>query len=511
MARVMGLLPCLILFMCLYTVVVVGAYSQLSNGLKSRSDFPTGFVFGAGSSAYQIEGAAAEDGRKPSIWDTYTHAGKVVDKGTGDIASDQYHHYKEDVKLMHDMGLDAYRFSFSWNRLILDGHGAINPKGLNYYNNLINELVSYGIEPHVTLSHLDIPQSLQDEYDGYLNPKFIKDFTAYADICFKEFGDRVKHWITFNEPNIQTIVGNDVGILPPSRCSYPFGVNCSIGNSTTEPYIGAHTILLSHASAAQLYREKYQRIQRGQIGITILAMWIEPVSDSPKDIAAKQRMLDFHLGWFLDPLVYGDYPATMRNIVGSRLPLFTEYDSNQLKNSCDFIGLNHYSALLVEDLPTTFSKYGSDYYDDISVKGFFSKSLYNIESTYPWDSRSLQRMLEYVKVKYKNPAVVIHENGLPAYGENCNAQALNDTERIEYLQSYIGSLLLSIRNGSDVRGYFVWSFMDCFELVGGYRFYYGLYAVDFNDSKRKRYPRMSAKWFTSFLAKEKNKEEISSY
>ncbi|KAK9163387.1 hypothetical protein Syun_004289 [Stephania yunnanensis] len=231
-----------------------------------------------------------------------------------------------------------------------------------------------------------------------------------------------------------------------------------------------------------------ERIQRGQMGITILAMWIKHVSDSPKDIAAKQRMLDFHLGWFLDPLVYGDYPATMRNIVGSRLPLFTENDSKQLP---------------VEDHPTTFSKYGSDYFKDISAKG--------VESTFPWDSRSLQRMLEYVKVKYKNPAVVIHENGHPAYGDNRNAQALNDTERIEYLQSYIGSLFLSIRNRSDVRGYFVWSFMDCFELVEGYRSHYGLYAVDFIDAKRKKYRRMSAKWFSYFLAKEKSRAGLSSY
>ncbi|KAK9166283.1 hypothetical protein Scep_001474 [Stephania cephalantha] len=511
MVGLMRLSPSFICFMCVHAVVMVDAHLQLSSGLMSRSDFPTGFVFGAGSSAYQIEGAAAEDGRKPSIWDTFTHAGKMIDMSTGDIASDQYHHYKEDVKLMHETGLEAYRFSISWNRLIPDGHGAVNPKGLNYYNNLINELVDYGIEPHVTLSHLDIPRSLQDEYDGYLSPKFIEDFTAYADTCFKEFGDRVKHWITFNEPNIQTITGNDLGNGPPNRCSYPFGVNCSTGNSTTEPYIGAHMILLSHASAVQLYRENYQEIQKGQIGITILALWFEPVCDSPDDIAAKQRMLDFHLGWFLDPLVYGDYPATMRNIVGSRLPFFTENDSKQLKSSYDFIGLNHYSSLPVEDQPITFNKYGSDYIRDISVKGLSSKSLHQMKSTMPVDSRSLQRLLEYVNLKYKNPAVVIHENGLRGHGDNCNAQALNDTERVEYLQSYIESLLLSIRNGSDVRGYFVWSFMDCFELIDGYRSHYGLYAVDFNDARRKRYPRMSAKWFSSFLAKEKNSAKISSH
>ncbi|KAK9166267.1 hypothetical protein Scep_001458 [Stephania cephalantha] len=253
-------------------------------------------------------------------------------------------------------------------------------------------------------------------------------------------------------------------------------------------------------------------IQRGQIGITIVAFWLKSVSDSPKeDITAKQRMLDFHLGWFLDPLVYGDYPATMKNIVGSRLPFFTENDSKQLKISCDFIGLNHYFEFHVGDLPITFSKYGNDYVRDISVRGLFSKSLLQRDSTSSSNPRSLQRLLEYVNVKYKNPAVVIHENGFRSDGDNCNAQALNDTERIEYLQSYIGSLLLSIRNGSDVRGHFVWSFMDCFELLFEYKSHYGLYAVDFNDQKRKRYPRMSTRWFSSFLAKEKNNAGITSY
>ncbi|KAK9166271.1 hypothetical protein Scep_001462 [Stephania cephalantha] len=500
-------------YVCTVLVVTVGAHDQLSNGpINNRGDFPTGFIFGAGSSAYQIEGAAFEDGRKPSIWDTFTHAGKMVDKGTGDVTSDQYHHYKEDVKLMYEMGLDAYRFSISWSRLIPDGRGTVNPKGLAYYNNLINELVSYGIEPHVTLCHNDNPQSLQDEYGGYLSTKFIEDFAEYADVCFKEFGDRVKNWVTFNEPNIQTFTGNDLGIFPPGRCSYPFGRNCSMGNSTTEPYLGAHNLLLAHAAAVKLYREKYQETQRGQIGITILSYWVEPHTKSLKDIAAAQRMLDFHLGWFLDPLVYGDYPAAMKKIVGSRLPLLTEYDSKLVKGSYDFIGLNHYLVFYVEDLPRTSTKYGSDYILDMAIIPSFSKSA-RVKGgpSLPVNSWALQKLLEYIRMKYKNPAVSVHENGYPTFGGNwSDAQTMNDTGRIEFLQSYIGSVLLAMRNGSDVRGYFVWSFMDCFELIDGYRSHYGLYAVDFNDANRKRYPRMSAHWLSSFLAKIKRRDETPS-
>ncbi|GAU47799.1 hypothetical protein TSUD_263300 [Trifolium subterraneum] len=225
----------------------------------SRNDFPPHFLFGASTSAYQVEGAAHEDGRKPSIWDTFAHSGNGgLYKGDGDIACDQYHKYKDDVQLMSKMGLDAYRFSISWSRLIPDGKGPINPKGLQYYNNLINELTRQGIQPHVTLYHWDLPQALEDEYGGWVSRRIIKDFTAYADICFREFGDRVKRWTTVNEGNVVSIGGYDAGILPPQRCSSPSIFNCSKGNSSIEPYLVTHHMLLAHASAARLYRTKYK-------------------------------------------------------------------------------------------------------------------------------------------------------------------------------------------------------------------------------------------------------------
>uniref|UniRef100_A0A803MPD2 Uncharacterized protein n=1 Tax=Chenopodium quinoa TaxID=63459 RepID=A0A803MPD2_CHEQI len=199
------------------------------------ANFPSDFIFGASSSAYQVEGAAFEDGRTPSIYDTFSHSGRIT--GGGEVACDEYHRYKEDVQLMVNTGLDAYRFSISWSRLI--------PR----------------IQPHVTLIHSDLPQVLEDEYEGFLSPRIIEDFTAYVDVCFREFGDRVQHWTTFYEANIFPLGGYDAGITPPARCSYPFGlVNCTIGNSTTEPYVVAHQILLAHASAARIYKEKYQAL-----------------------------------------------------------------------------------------------------------------------------------------------------------------------------------------------------------------------------------------------------------
>ncbi|KAM0906031.1 hypothetical protein ACQ4PT_017006 [Festuca glaucescens] len=225
----------------------------------TRDDFPEGFVFGAGSSAYQ-----------------------------------------EDVRFMHEMGLDAYRFSISWPRLIPDGRGAVNPKGLEYYNNLIDELLKHGIQPHTTIYHFDLPQALQDEYNGLLSPRVIEDFTAFADVCFRSFGDRVKHWTTVNEPNMEPLGGYDMGTLPPRRCSSPFGFpgnTCAEGNSTTEPYVVAHHLLLAHASMVSLYRRKYQAVQGGRIGLTLLARWYEPATTKLEDVAAAERMNDFTLGW----------------------------------------------------------------------------------------------------------------------------------------------------------------------------------------------------------------------
>uniref|UniRef100_A0A0E0DQL0 Uncharacterized protein n=1 Tax=Oryza meridionalis TaxID=40149 RepID=A0A0E0DQL0_9ORYZ len=332
----------LLLFFSAWLLLLLQGVSSLQ---FRRDDFPDGFAFGAGTAAYQYEGAAAEDGRTPSIWDTYTHSGRHPEDGTGDVASDGYHKYKEDVKLMTEIGLEAYRFTISWSRLIPSGRGAVNPKGLQFYNNMINELVKAGIQIQVALYHSDLPQSLQDEYGGWINPKVVDDFTAYADVCFREFGDRVAHWTTVLEPNVMAQGCYDTGILPPNHCSYPFGSNCTGGNSTVEPYLFIHHNLLAHASAVRLYREKYQVAQKGIIGINMYSLWFYPLTDSAEDIGATERAKQFIYGWILHPLVFGDYPETIKKVVGSRLPFFSNHESELVTNAFDFIGLNHYSSV----------------------------------------------------------------------------------------------------------------------------------------------------------------------
>ncbi|KAH9710300.1 Beta-glucosidase 12 [Citrus sinensis] len=294
----------------------------------NRTSFPAGFIFGAGSAAYQSEGAALEDGRGPSIWDTFVreHPEKMFDRSTGDIASGFYHHYKEDIKLMKKVGLDSFRFSISWTRILPN------------------------IKPFVTLLHFDPPQALEEEYGGFLSPKIVKDFVDYGDFCFKTYGDRVKLWASMNEPNGMVMNGYNGGSFAPGRCSNYVG-NCTAGDSATEPYIAAHTMLLSHEALVNLYKHKYQPYQKGKIGITILTHWFEPKFKTAASRQAASRARDFFFGWFADPVTFGNYPESMRRIVGKRLPKFTEGESTLVKGSFDFLAVNYYTTNYADAAP----------------------------------------------------------------------------------------------------------------------------------------------------------------
>ncbi|KAL1369224.1 hydroxyisourate hydrolase isoform X2 [Arachis hypogaea] len=436
----------LLLLLCLNFVAV---RLVLSADEYNRLDFPTDFIFGSGTSAYQWEGAVSEDGRTPSIWDTYAHAG-FAHGDTGDIACDGYHKYKEDVKLMMETGLDAYTLSISWSRLIPNGRGPINPKGLQFYNNLINELISNRIQPHVTLHNFDLPQALEDEYGGWVSPKII------------EFGDRVLYWNTVNEPNVFTIGGYDQGTTPPTRCSPPFcqKYNSSRGDSTTEPYLAVHHILLSHSSAVRLYRRKYKDKQHGFIGIAVYSSGLIPANDADEDQAATQRARDFFIGWILGPLVHGDYPISMKTNAGARIPTFSDRESAQLKGSCDFIGMIFYNNLNVTDNSVALKRNLRDYGTDMAAQLIFTQALFSNEE-YPVTPWTLCEELNIMKTLYGNPPIFIYENGQRTQRNS----SLQDVTRVEYLHGYIGAVLDSIRD----------------------------------DPKLKRYPKLSAEWYGNFL------------
>ncbi|XP_038903805.1 cyanogenic beta-glucosidase-like isoform X2 [Benincasa hispida] len=248
------------------------------DSVVKRSCFPGDFVFGTASSAYQTEGGAFEDGKGPSIWDTFTHTHpeKIKDGHDGDVAADSYHRYKKDVAIMKQMGFNAYRFSIAWSRILPKGKlsGGVNEKGIEYYNNVINEVIENGIQPFVTLFHWDLPQSLQDEYHGFMSYQIINDFQDYAELCFKEFGDRVKHWITLNESYVfinRSTVKDEYA--PCNHCSQ-YSFDSLRGDSGTEPYIIAHNQLLAHTTSIEIYKKKYQVLfLSGTKYIYIYSLW----------------------------------------------------------------------------------------------------------------------------------------------------------------------------------------------------------------------------------------------
>ncbi|KAH7426037.1 hypothetical protein KP509_11G082200 [Ceratopteris richardii] len=484
-----------------------GAYTEMQHQLSDRnldrSDFPDNFVFGTATSAYQVEGAAFEGGRGPSIWDTFAHTpGKVEDGKNGDKAVDQYNRLQEDIDLMANMGWDAYRFSISWSRIFPDGLGiSVNKEGINYYNRLIDGLLAKGIQPYATMFHWDLPQRLQDDIGGWLSSQIVEYFATYADTCFAAFGDRVKFWITMNEPLQFAYAGHGSGEHAPGRCSDRSW--SAVGNSHTEPYIVAHNALLAHAAAVDIYNKKYKADQGGVIGITVDGEWAEPLTDSDDDKEAAQRRMEFQIGWFLDPLFFGDYPATMRKEVGDRLPYFTEDEIKLLRGSTDFLGINHYSTRYVTNSTKEKNQDECDHFDDQRVTTFYevdgkpigeraaSVWLYIV----PW---GLKHELLWISQRYNNPIIYITENGMDQEGSEPLEETLNDQLRIRFYEGYLSAVAEAIREGVDVRGYFAWSFVDNFEWAKGYTKRFGIIYIDYQNDL-KRIPKASASWWSTLL------------
>ncbi|RYR22977.1 hypothetical protein Ahy_B03g068256 isoform C [Arachis hypogaea] len=417
--------------------------------LLNRSSFPAGFIFGTASSAYQYEGAANEGGRGPSIWDTLTHQHpeKVQDGSNGDVAVDQYHRYKEDVAIMKYMNTDAYRFSISWSRILPKGKisSGINQEGIKYYNNLINELIANGLEPFATLFHFDLPQALQDEYSGFYSPNIIKDFEDYSELCFKEFGDRVKHWITLNEP-----------------WSYSVGVD--------KPYLATHYQLLAHAASVQIYKAKYQVSQKGLIGITLNSGWFLPYSNNTLDVHAAQRALDFAFGCIQDPW----------------------------RSSFDFIGLNYYTSNYAAHLFHPNNDTDPTYWTDQHVNLTSERNGIPIGPraasswlyVYP---KGIEELLLYITKTYNNPLIYITENGIDEFNDPTLSleEALIDTFRIDYHYRHLYYVSTAIKDGANVKGYFAWSLLDNFEWFNGYTVRFGINFVDYKDNL-KRHQKLSA-------------------
>ncbi|KAJ4838703.1 hypothetical protein Tsubulata_003141 [Turnera subulata] len=510
-----------------------------SSSSSESSPIPADFLFGTASSSYQFEGAYLSDGKGLSNWDIFAHTpGRIFDGSNGDVAVDEYHRYLEDINIMDTLGVNSYRFSISWARILPRGRfGDVNFAGISYYNRLIDALLLKGIQPFVTLTHYDLPQELEERYGSWLSPESREDFAYYVDICFKHFGDRVKYWVTFNEPNMQAMDGYRTGLFPPARCSSTFG-NCTYGDSEKEPFIAAHNIILAHATAVDIYRTKYQKEQGGSIGIVVQCVWFEPISNSTADKVAAERALSFFMNWFLDPVIFGKYPTEMTQILGSDLPAFCSHDKEKLKNGLDFIGINHYTSFYVQDCILSECEPGlgttraeglcrhSQTKDGVPLGELVRASIHFVFQFYHETSNLIsvalhptaktgelwwqlkypegfEKIVTYVKERYNNIPMFITENG---YGQQENpnlsiAELLQDVRRVDYMSSYWDSLLTAIRKGADVKGYFVWSLLDNFEWTDGYTVRFGLYHVDYTTQKRT--PKLSAAWFKQLLAKYK--------
>ncbi len=450
--------------------------------------FPKDFVWGTATSSYQVEGGHNLGGRGPSIWDAFcTIPGKVRNGENGNVACDHFHRWKEDVALMKEMGVNAYRFSISWSRVLPTGTGKVNMEGIEFYDNLINELKKNDIEPWITLYHWDLPLTLQMEADGWLNPKMADHFADYARVCFEHFGDRVKNWITLNESWVVAMLGYGQGVFAPGR------------SGNVEPYFAGHQLIRAHGKAVQVFRSEFAH-QQGQIGISNNCDWREPLTDSVADREAAQRALEFFLSWFADPIYLGDYPQVMKDRLGDRLPSFTNEDKKIIHGSSDFFGLNHYTTMLVSDASgklvesSVYGNGGLSEDQDVNLSLDPDWKLTDMQwAIVPWGCR---KMLSWITDRYDRPPIYITENGC-AYPDEPHGGEVVDLPRLNFYREYLEACHQAIEDGVDLKGYFAWSFMDNFEWASGYHKRFGVHYVDFDTLER--IPKSSAKWFREVM------------
>jgi beta-glucosidase len=438
------------------------------------AQFPNGFLWGAATAAYQVEGSPLADGAGPSIWHRFVHTpGLVRDGDTGDIACDHYRRWADDVALMRSLGLQAYRFSVSWSRILPTGTGAVNKAGLDFYDRLVDALLENGIEPLLTLYHWDLPASLDDR-GGWLNPDIAQWFADYAEVMFRKLDGRVKKWVTLNEPWVVTDGGYLHGALAPGH------------KNRFEAPIVSHNLMRAHGAAVQAYRAVGQH----QIGIVVNIEPKYPASDDRADIAAATRAEAYMNRQYLDPIYLGRYPDEMAEIFGEAWPQWPAQDFALIQQPIDFLGVNYYTRSVTRFDPKAWP--------------LRACAVRQQQSTYTetgWEvfPPALTDTLLWIKRRYGDMPIYITENGAAFYDPPTASNGrIEDPLRVNYLREHLGAVHDAIQRGVDVRGYMAWSLLDNLEWSLGYSKTFGIVHVDFKTQKRT--PKDSARFYADAIA-----------
>jgi beta-glucosidase len=443
------------------------------------SAFPADFVWGAATAAFQIEGAATEDGRGESVWDRFCATpGKVRNGDNGAVACDFYHRYRDDIALMRELGIDAFRFSIAWPRIIPGGRGPVNTKGLDFYDRLVDELVGNGITPFVTLFHWDTPQPIEDE-GGWPVRGTVDAFCAYVEAVAGRLGDRVGHWITHNEPWVVSWVGHGWGHHAPGR------------TSESDALAAAHHLLLSHGRAVQILR---RLSPKSEVGITLNLDYAYAVGDDDGDEAAATWVDGFHNRWFLDPIFKGAYPADMVEAWRDVLPEIKDGDLETISAPIDFLGVNNYtSPLVAADTDGSRSRIVRRADVDRTDMG--------------WEvvPDGLRDLLLRLARDYAPTGIYVTENGAAYPDVRGHDGSVGDPERQSYFEGYIGAAAEAAASGVPLKGYFAWSLLDNFEWAWGYWKRFGLVYIDF--ATLERVPKGSYYWYRDLIAAQRAQGE----
>jgi len=446
-------------------------------------NFPDTFLWGTATAAYQVEGAVDEDGRGRSIWDTFSHTpGKVLHGDTGDIACDQYHRLEEDLDLMADLGIQAYRFSVAWPRIQPQGSGPVNQPGLDYYRRLVDGLRARSIEPMLTLYHWDLPQALED-VGGWTNRETSERFAEYTGIVYEALSDSVSLWLTLNEPWVVAWMGHGMGVHAPGK------------TDAGAALAATHHLLLGHGLAMERMRSSGEG---NQLGVTLNLHPARPSRDREADVKAARLVDGQAVRLYLDPLFRGEYPGDVFSYYEERgvdLSFVRDGDLQRISAPLDFLGINYYFRNTVRDAPEGGPP--NVPFADLNARPIVPHDAEKTAMGWPVDPEGLTEMLVRIKEEYADLPIYVTENGRAVHDYVDPEGGVDDEERISYLDAHFRAAHDAIDRGVDLRGYMVWSFLDNFEWAEGYSKRFGIVFVDYGT--QRRIPKASARWYSGVI------------